>query len=98
MAKKKKRYTEEFKQEAVRLLLDRGEQSAADIAISLGVQASQLYDWRKRFHTMTVSAAKGRGEDKDEELHRLRKENALLRKEKEVLKKSVALFIRENER
>ena len=98
MAKKKKRYTEEFKQEAVRLLLNRGEQSAADIAISLGVQASQLYDWRKRFDAMTAGAANGRGEDKDEELHRLRKEIALLRKEKEVLKKSVALFIRENER
>ena len=37
----KKRYSEEFKQEAVRLLYNHGEQSAANIAISLGVQASQ---------------------------------------------------------
>jgi len=98
MAKKNKRYTEEFKREAVRLLLDRGEQSAAEIAKSLGVAASQLYEWRKRFGDMAVAATSGRGEGKDEELERLRKEVAQLRKEKEVLKKSVALFIRENER
>lgn len=98
MAKKNKRYTEEFKREAVRLLVTRDGQSAGDIAKSLGVQPSQLYEWRKRFGDMAVAATNGRGEGKDEELNRLRKEVAQLRKEKEVLKKSVALFIRENER
>jgi transposase len=98
MAKKKKRYTEEFKREAVRLLVTRGSQSVAEIAKSLGVQSSQLYEWRRRFADVEVTAQSGRGESKDEELERLRRENVQLRKEKETLKKSVALFIRENER
>ena len=98
MSNSNKRYTEEFKREAVRLLVSRGGQPAGGIAKSLGVQPSQLYEWRKRFGDMAVAATNGRGEGKDEELNRLRKEVAQLRKEKEVLKKSVALFIRENER
>lgn len=98
MAKKNKRYTEEFKREAVRLFLSRGEQPAAEIASSLGIRASRLYEWRKQFGDMQHAASNGRGEGKDEELERLRKEVVQLRKEKEVLKTSVALFIRENER
>lgn len=95
---KKKRHSEEFKREAVRLLVTRGSQPAAQIAKSLGVQASQLYDWRRKFTDVELTASSGRGESKDEELERLRKEVTQLRKEKETLKKSVALFIRENER
>ena len=98
MAKKRKIYTEEFKREAVRLLVTRGAQPVAEIAKSLGVPTSLLYDWRRRFSDVEATAVSGRGESKDEELERLRKENLQLRKEKETLKKSVALFIRENER
>lgn len=98
MAKKRKIYTEEFKREAVRLLVTRGTQTVAEIARSLVVPASLLYDWRRRFADVEVVAVSGRGESKDEELERIRRENIQLRKEKETLKKSVALFIRENER
>jgi len=45
IAKKKQHYTEEFKREAVRLLVTRGAQSFAEIAKRLWVQSSQLYDW-----------------------------------------------------
>ncbi len=43
---KRKRYTEEFKRVAVRLLVTRGETPAREIARSLGVTGSQLYQWR----------------------------------------------------
>lgn len=98
MAKKNKRYTEEFKREAVRLLVTRGDQPAAEIAKSLGVQCSQLYEWRKRFGDIESLASNGRGESKDEELDRLRKEVAQLRKEKETLKKSVMLILKDSDR
>lgn len=94
---KRKRYTEEFKREAVRLLVTRGDQPAAEVAKGLGVSGGQLYQWQKQFSEVAVSARNGRGESKDEELARLRKENTRLRKEKEVLKKSIAFFVREND-
>ena len=95
---KRKRYTEEFKREAVRLLLSRGEQSATSVAESLGVGQGQLYEWRKRYADIEESAVNGRGETEKEELARLRREVAGLRKEKEVLRKSIVFFVKENDR
>ena len=95
---KRKRYTEEFKREAVRLLATRGDQPAADVAKGLGVSTGQLYEWQKKFSDVAATARSERGESKDEELARLRKENVRLRKEKEVLKKSIAFFVRETDR
>lgn len=95
---KRKRYTEEFKREAVRLLLTRGDAPAAEVARGLGVRPGQLYQWQKQFSDVAATAKNGRGESKDEELARLRKEVTRLRKEKEVLKKSIAFFVKETDR
>ena len=95
---KRKQYTEEFKREAVRLLVTRGETPARDIARSLGVAGSQLYEWRKQYAEIEQTARNDRGESKDEELARLRKEVIQLRKEKEVLKKSALLLLRDSDR
>ena len=43
-----KRYTEEFKQEAVRQVVDRG-YSTAEVARRLGVTAHSLYAWKKKY-------------------------------------------------
>jgi transposase len=95
---KRKQYTEEFKREAVRLLVTRGERSAAEVAKGLGVAGSVLYQWRKAFTDIEVTAVNGRGESKEEELSRLRREVSVLRKEREVLKKSIMFFVRETDR
>ena len=47
MTTKRKRYTKEFKLEAVRLL-EKGNQPPADIARELGVQRNQLYKWQEQ--------------------------------------------------
>lgn len=86
---KRKSYSEEFKREAVRLLLTRGERPVAEVAKGLGVSSSQLYQWQRRYSDVAATAVNGRGESKDQELARLRRENSILRKEKEVLKKSI---------
>ena len=93
---KRKSYSEEFKREAVRLLVTRGERPVAEVAKGLGVSPSQLYQWQQRYADVAKTAINGRGETKDEELKRLRRENAILRKEKDVLKKSI--FVRDIER
>ena len=46
MKNKMKRYSEEFKKDAVRLLQNRGVRTVPEIAASVGVSASMLYRWR----------------------------------------------------
>jgi transposase len=95
---KRKTYSEEFKREAVRLLVTREDRPAAEVAKGLGVSTSQLYQWQRRYADVVATAVNGRGETKDEELARLRREVSVLRKEKDVLKKSIGLFVRDIER
>ena len=83
MAKKKrKRYTEEFKREAVRLMLTRGERTVADVAQSVGVPESLLQSWRKRYPDAAEAVRRERGETPEQELKRLRRENAQLKRDK----------------
>lgn len=94
--RKRKKYTEEFKREAVRLLETRGERTVADVAAGLGVPENLLHAWRKKFGNVAEQVRLERGgETPEEELRRLRRENAQLKQEREVLKKSVAFFARD---
>jgi transposase len=93
MAKRRKRHTEEFKREAVLALESRGDRSIEDVAKGLGLSASQLHAWRK---TQGIDARRSKtGETVEQELARLRRENANLRKDREVLKKSIAFFVQD---
>lgn len=96
MTRKRKKHPEEFKREAVRLLEGRGERTIADVAASLGVAENLLHAWRKKYGNAAAQVRRERGgETPEEELKRLRRENAQLRQEREVLKKSVAVFARD---
>lgn len=93
---KRKKYTEEFKREAVRLMETRGERTIADVAAGLGIAENLLHGWRKRYGSSVEQVRKERGgETPEEELKRLRRENSQLKQEREVLKKSVAFFVRD---
>ena len=94
--KKRKRHAEDFKREAVRLLENRGERTVADVAAGLGVAESQLHEWKKKFGNAAEQVRKERGgETPEEELKRLRRENSQLKQERDVLKKSIAVFARD---
>ena len=81
---------------AVHLLETRGERTIADVAASLGVIENLLHSWKRKFGSAAEQVRRERGgETPEEELKRLRRENAQLKQEREVLKKSVAFFVRD---
>ena len=94
--RKRKKHTEEFKREAVRLLDNRGERTVADVAASVSVAENLLHAWKRKLGSAAEQVRRERGgETPDEELKRLRRENAQLKQERDVLKKSVAVFARD---
>jgi transposase len=97
MARTNKRYSEEFKVEAVRLLKESGK-TLHDQARVLGVDPSTLWNWKKDLEPESSSStlAEGAVVDKDEEIRRLRRENEILRQERDFLKKATAFFAKES--
>ena len=91
MSKPKRTYTAEFKRDAM-ALADRGDRSIAQIERNLGVSAGCLRHWRA--HASRAAAAGTTVDtlaEQTRELQRLRRENARLREEREILKKAVAM-------
>lgn len=90
--KKHPKYTEEFKQEAVKLVLQEG-YTIAKASKSLGVATSTMDNWLKRYRDL---ANNGLSESQHERLLRLEKENRELRMERDILKKAAAYFAKES--
>ena len=89
----RRRYTREFKLSAVKLVNEQG-YSIPEAAKSLGVDAANVRSWMERFGSEEGLAPSGEGALKAE-LRRLRKENARLLMEREILKKAAAFFATE---
>jgi transposase len=93
---KRRKHTDEFKREAVRLLETRGERSVAEVAEGLGVAENLLYSWRRTFSDVSKQVRAERGETAEDELKRLRREVSKLKREREILVKAAAFFAKEN--
>ena len=89
-------YPPEFKEEAVRLWQERQTVGVpiGRVARELGVRPNQLREWAGL--TAATSPAEI-GETQDQELRRLRRENARLKQEAEFLKKAAAFFAKESQ-
>ena len=83
----RKRYSKEFKLEAVRML-EAGDRTGQQIEHDLGIGSGQLYKWRKELAASGERAFPGNGTPRDEELARLRKELARVREERDILRKA----------
>ena len=93
MSKKQRRkYTEEFKQEAVRLVTVQG-YKVSEAARNLGVNANLLSVWKRKYSDQTTNTELT--ENEQMELARLRGENKKLRMERDILKKATAFFANE---
>jgi transposase len=92
----RQKFTAEFKREAVRLLKSAGK-PAAVVARELGIPRNRLYKWAQDLEGQGENAFRGSGRPKadSDELAVLKRENARLQQENEILKKAAAYFARE---
>jgi transposase len=90
--RKRREYTEDFKRDAVALVTEQG-YKPSEAARSLGIGDNLVRRWKRGFEEEASGARLGT--DEREELKQLRKENRLLRMEKEILKKASAYFAKE---
>lgn len=86
----RKSYTQEFKLDAVRLVTERG-LSRARVARDLGIGTQTLRNWLRTFAAAHVASAPGTDAQR---LAALRRENELLREERDILKKALGIFSR----
>ena len=93
MTKKRRTHGREFKEEAVRLVVEGG-RSGQEVALELGISPSSLNRWRKQLEADGPEAFPGKGRLKttDEEMRRLERELRQMREERDILKKAVAIF------
>jgi len=89
MGKKPRTFTEQYKREAVRFLEETG-RPVHEVAEELKVSPQSLYRWQKTFGSGRSNGAVTPSEA--EELRRLRRENEILRQERDFLKKATAYF------
>ena len=93
MPKTRPPYPEQFRQEAVELV--RSGRSIRDVAEGLGVSQQTLRNWAKQVAVDRRERDDGLTGAEREELRRLRRENARLRQERDILKHATAFFARE---
>ncbi len=97
MGKKRRRFSPEFKLEAVKLVKEGGVK-VAQAAQDLGIYETSLRRWIKQYEIDQGEGPAGALTTEEvEELRRLRREVRTLKMEREILKKATAFFARENE-
>jgi len=95
----RKNYTEEFRKNAVRLAREakRDGRGSRRIARDLGVHPNTLAEWMRTDDSEHAGSGKNsEGLTPEQELEQLRKENRILKMEREILKKAAAFFAKED--
>ncbi len=93
MGTKRRSFSKEFKLEAVRLVIEVGD-SIARVSRDLGIRSALLGRWKQEYEEDQGNAFPGKGQLKPgDELQQLRRENARLRMERDILKKAAVIFV-----
>jgi transposase len=88
-----KRYTEEFKIEAVKQITERGH-GVADVSARLDVSVHSLYAWIKRYSLSPQQRQEQSSQQ--EEMRRLKAELRRVTEERDILKKAAAYFAKQS--
>ena len=100
MGEKRRQFTREFKLEAVRLVTE-SKQSVSEVSLKLGIRPDMLRAWKRQVEGRPQVARKdifrghGKISSQEEEMSKLRRDNELLRQERDFLKKAAAYFAKE---
>lgn len=92
---KRRRFSSEYKREAVELA-SHPSVSVAQVARDLGIRPNLLSRWRREIDQMGKTAFGGSGTPRDEEIAKLKRENARLKKERDFLRDAATFFARES--
>ena len=98
MARQRRHFTQEHKDEIVRMVLD-GPRPIAHVAREVGIHDTTLGNWVKAYrrrHGDAATAGTGGGERKSGRELQLERENRKLREENEFLKKAAAFFAKDH--
>lgn len=87
----RKSYTRAFKEEAVRLSEKSG---VTQVASDLDIHPNLLHTWKRQLAGSGAKAFPGNGKPVDPELSQLKKDNARLKMEVEILKKAAGIFLK----
>ena len=91
---KRKQYTEQYKKDAVRLMLARGTRTVDEVARGLGVSQSMLHRWHQKYGA-ELSGGAVRSQEEREDIEKMRRRLRELEQENALLKKAAALFAKE---
>ena len=94
MPETRRQFTDEFREGAVRIVRETG-RPIAQVARELGINEGTLGNWCARDRRARGAGNGALSESERAELERLRRENAELAMQRDVLKRSVALWVRE---
>ena len=93
--KKRRKYSREFKEEAVGLVTEQGYR-ISEAARNLGISAGMLGRWKREMGRQKAGNSSG-GVQMEAELKKLQRENEQLKMEREILKKAAAFFAKKSE-
>ena len=95
MSKERRKYSKEFKMEAIRMV-ENGERSVSEIERELNITQGLLWKWKadldKQPKKEEAFPGNGRLTDTEARIRQLERENALLKEDKEILKKVLTMY------
>ena len=90
-----RRYSPEFKREAIKRACEEGVTDAA-VCKELGISARQFRRWRDELHLLGENAFPGSGRNRDDEMTQLKRELAKVKQERDFLKEEAVFFAKES--